>query len=418
MTTTDVMSVFEAGQQYVDPKAFADWDRWHAGAKLLRERDPIHRVEHEEYRPFWVLTKHADVWEAEHHHEVFHNTTASVLQNRQADAMAEQNGGGLIRTLVHMDAPDHKLYRELADDFFKPRSLRRLDSQLEELAKQAVDRMVALGGECDFARDIAMPFPLQVILSILGLPESDYPRMLQLTQELFGATDEDLARGDASPADALAVIQDFFMYFNTLTEDRKANPTDDLASVIANATVNGEPIGIIEQVSYYLIIATAGHDTTSSSIAGGMEALIKNPDQLERLKADPALLATAADEIVRWVSPVRHFMRTLVGPYELSGHPFDAGDRVLLSYPSANRDEDEFADAFSFDVGRTPNRHLAFGFGVHFCLGAVLARMEIKALLRELLPRLQSIELAGTPELTTTHFVGGLKKLPIRYEVG
>jgi len=415
--TTDVMSVFEAGQQFVDPKAFADWDRWHAGAKLLREQDPIHRVEHEDFNPFWVLSKHADVWEAEHHHEVFHNTTQSVLANKQAMAMAEQNGGGLLKTLIHMDAPDHKPHRDLAVDFFKPRSLRRLESQLEELARQSVDRMVELGGECDFARDIAMPFPLQVILSILGLPDSDYPRMLKLTQELFGATDEDLARDSADPAAVIAVIQDFFQYFNALIEDRKANPTEDLASVIANARINGEPIGIMEQVSYYMIIATAGHDTTSSSITGGLEALISNPDQMERLKSEPALLSTAADEIVRWVSPVRHFMRTLVGPYELRGHRFEAGDRVLLSYPSANRDEDEFPDAFSFDVGRTPNRHLAFGFGVHFCLGAVLARMEIKALLRELLPRLHSIELAGKPELTSTYFVGGHKKLPIRYEV-
>jgi cytochrome P450 len=415
--TTDVMTVFEAGQQYADPNAFADWDRWHAGAKLLREQDPIHRVEHEDFNPFWVLAKHADVWEAEHHHEVFHNTTASVLANKEAQERAAQSGG-LLRTLIHMDAPDHKPHRDLAVEFFKPRSLRRLESQLEELARQSVDRMVSLGGECDFARDIAMPFPLQVILSILGLPESDYPRMLKLTQELFGATDSDLSRGQsADPAAVLEVIQDFFQYFSALTEDRKANPTEDLASVIANATINEQPIGVAEQISYYIIVATAGHDTTSSSITGGMEALIKSPDQMERLKADPMLLSTAADEIVRWVSPVRHFMRTLVASYELSGHRFEAGDRVLLSYPSANRDEDEFPDAFSFDVGRTPNRHLAFGFGVHFCLGAVLARMEIRALLRELLPRLHSIELAGKPELTSTHFVGGHKRLPIRYEV-
>jgi cytochrome P450 len=166
-----------------------------------------------------------------------------------------------------------------------------------------------------------------------------------------------------------------------------------------------------------VIIATAGHDTTSSAMAGGVQALVENPDQLQRLRDDPALIATAADEIIRWVTPVRHFMRTATAPYTVRGHDFAEGDWVLLSYPSANRDEDVFADPMRFDVGRTPNKHLAFGFGAHYCLGAQLAKMEIRALLTELVPRLQSAELAGIPELTSTLFVGGLKHLPLQYEV-
>jgi len=240
--------------------------------------------------------------------------------------------------------------------------------------------------------------------------------MLSLTQELFGAADPELSRGQTME-ELIGVIQDFFVYFTALTEARKAEPTDDLASVIANASIDGDPIGIMEQISYYVIVATAGHDTTSSAMAGGLQALIENPDQLARLQADPSLMPSAVDEVIRWVTPVKHFMRNCTTEYTLRGHTFKPGDAVLLSYPSANRDEEVFTDPFRFDVGRTPNKHLAFGFGVHYCLGAMLARMEIKAVLGEIVPRLRSIELAGEPAEMQTLFVGGLKRLPIAYDL-
>ncbi len=420
MTTTDLsanqsMTPAEAGRVFVTPRAFADMDRFHLAASILRERDPIHLVEHADYPPFYVLTKHADVWEVEHHHEVWHNAPRSILADKTAAAIQERQGE-VLRTLVNMDGPDHKAYRKLTADWFSPRNLAKLEVQMATLARRSVDHMAELGNECDFARDIAMWFPLQVILSLLGLPESDYPLMLKLTQEIFGAQDPELARGE-TPEELFTVLIDFFQYFGALIEDRKANPTEDLASVIANATFDGEPMPPLDQASYYVILATAGHDTTSSSMAGGMQALIENPDQLERLRADPSLMATAADEIIRWVTPVRHFMRNAVEPYTLRGHDFEAGDAVLLSYLSVNRDEEAFVDPFHFDVGRNPNRHLAFGTGVHYCLGAMLAKMEIKALFNELVPRLRSVELVGAPELSSGYFVGGLKRLPIRYEV-
>ena len=261
-----------------------------------------------------------------------------------------------------------------------------------------------------------MHMPLNVILDILGLPESDYPRMLKLTQELFGGQDEELQR-DSSPEAMIAVVQDFFAYFTQVTEDRRANPTDDLASAVANGKINGEDLTLMQTISYYVITATAGHDTTSSAIAGGLQALIENPDQMERLRRDPSLVTTAADEIIRWVTPVKHFMRTATEDYELSGVTIKKGESVLLSYPSANRDGDVFENPDSFDITRSPNKHLAFGFGVHYCLGAMLARMEIKAMLTELIPRLKSIEIAGEPSLMKTTFVGGLKRLPVRYEM-
>jgi cytochrome P450 len=259
-----------------------------------------------------------------------------------------------------------------------------------------------------------MPLPLNVILAILGLPESDYPRMLSLTQELFGSADEELQRGP-SGQDVLAVVQDFFSYFTELTTARRNEPQDDLTSVIANAIVDGQHLTDMQTISYYVIAATAGHDTTSASMAGGMLAFIQHPEQLEKLRREPSLVNSAVDEIIRWVTPVKHFMRTAAIDAEVGGTTIKQGQSVLLSYPSANRDEDVFDSPFQFDISRNPNKHLAFGFGVHYCLGALLARMEIRALLNELVPRLDSIELNGEPSFMKTLFVGGLKHLPVSY---
>jgi len=213
------------------------------------------------------------------------------------------------------------------------------------------------------------------------------------------------------------VVFDFFTYFNALTHERRANPTEDLASVIANAEIDGRQLNPGELMSYYIIIATAGHDTTSSTISGGLLALLQNPAELQRLRDDPSLMATAADEMIRWVTPVKHFMRTAMEDYPLRGVTIRKGQSVLLSYPSANRDEDVFEEPMRFDVGRSPNKHMAFGMGPHFCLGATLARLEIQAIFNEMLPRLEWIELAGEAEFMQTTFVGGPKHLPVRYKM-
>jgi cytochrome P450 len=409
------LRVEDAGGVFVDAAAYADEPRFHAACALLRRDDPVHRVEAEGFNPFYAVTKHADVMEIERQHDKWLNAPRPLLGPKQADDQRAVTGD-LLRTLIHMDAPDHPVYRHIASEWFLPRSLSRLDERLAVLAKRYVDRMADLGGTCDFVTDVAVHYPLYVIMSILGLPEEDFARMLQLTQELFGAADPELARG-TTPEEMILTLQEFFQYFMALTEDRRAHPTDDLASVIANAEVNGEPIGIFEAVSYYVIVATAGHDTTSSSISGGLHALLEHPDQLRRLLDDPSLVTTAVDEMIRWVSPVKHFMRTTTEDYELRGVTIEAGESVLLSYPSANRDEEVFDHADRLDVGRNPNKHVAFGFGAHFCLGAQLARMEGRALYNELVPRLKTIELAGDPSYIQTLFVGGPKHLPVRYEL-
>ncbi len=410
------LTVTEAGLAFTDPAAYADEDGLHEALALLRREDPVHWVEAPGYEPFWAVTRHADIMEIERNNSVFLNAPRPLLATADMDAQAKQREaeGTALRTLIHMDDPQHKVVRAIGAGWFRPRAMRALEERVAELARQYVDRMAELGGECDFVTQVAVHYPLYVILSLLGLPESDFPRLLKLTQEMFGGGDEELRRGE-TPEELMQTLLDFFAYFQDLTTARRATPTDDLASEIANALVDGEYLSDFGTASYYVIIATAGHDTTSSTIAGGLHALIEHRAELARLRDNPNLLPTAADEMIRWVTPVKEFMRTAAADTEVGGVPVKRGQAVLLSYPSANRDEDVFDDPFRFDVGRDPNRHLAFGFGVHLCLGAALARMETRAFFAELLPRLESIELAGRPQWSATTFVGGLKHLPIRY---
>jgi cytochrome P450 len=407
MTST----IEQAGLMLADPLAYTDEARLHDGLALLRREAPVHLVEAPDYRPFYALTRQSHIREVEGDGALWLSEPRAAL----ATAASERASASFkVRTLVNMDDPDHRVVRAIGADWFRPKAMRMLEGRVRELAREHVDRMAALGGECDFAADIAVHYPLYVILSLLGMPESDFPRMLDLTRELFGSQDAELGREGKDQR--MAVLMDFFSYFQELTAARRAHPTEDMASAIANAVVDGQPLNDVETMSYYVIIATAGHDTTSSTIAGGLHALLENPGQLARLRDDPALMTTAADEMIRWVTPVKEFMRTASADTSLGGVPIAKGESVLLSYPSGNRDEDVFTDPFTFDVGRDPNRHLAFGFGAHYCLGAALARMEIRALFAELLPRLESIELAGPPQWTATTFVGGLKHLPVRYQ--
>ena len=410
------MTPDQAATVFYTPEAYADEALFEEACRTLRKESPFHWVEHPtgEVNPFWAVVKHADVLEIELHNDIFINEPRPVLGPASADKRAQEEGH-MLRTLIHVDDPEHRELRGVTSEWFLPKNLARLDAHIAGLATRYVDKMRDMGGSCDFARDIAMQFPLNVILAILGLPESDYGRMLRLTQELFGSADEELRR-DADPASLVEVINDFFAYFTQITNDRRANPTEDLASAVANGRINGEELTMMQTISYYVIAATAGHDTTASAMAGGVCALARHPEQWARLKADPSLVATAADEIIRWVTPVKHFMRTATQDYTLaSGHTVRKGESVLLSYPSANRDEDVFDDPYVFDIGRSPNKHLSFGFGVHYCLGAMLARMEIKALLAEMVRRVDRIEVAGEPALIKTVFVGGLKHLPLEY---
>ena len=399
----------------VKPSTFANDAYFQALSADIRKNDPLAWIETESHKPFWVVSKHSNILEIERQHDKFLNTAQSVLQSKKVEKQIEESGQAqLLRTLIHMDDPDHKKFRALTKDWFLPINLRKIEGRIKDLAKKTVDQMSEMGGELDFVNDVAVWFPLRVIMMILGVPPEDEPLMLKLTQELFGAEDPDLQRKALSEEDRMQTIMEFFAYFSAMTEDRRKNPGDDVASVIANATVDGTQIGELEAMSYYIIIATAGHDTTSSAAAGGVQALASAPEELKKLIEDPSISNLAVEEAIRWTSPVKHFMRYATENYSLRNKDIKTGDALMMLYPSGNRDEDVFQKPQNFIADRKPNRHLAFGFGAHHCLGNILAKLELKFLYEELFSRVKNIELAGDAELVHSNFVSGLKTLPLR----
>lgn len=412
----------------VDPAVYADQTALDAAFARLRAEDPLAWCEPEAFRPFWAVTKHADIMEISRQNQLFTNGEREMLSYAEAEkgVYAKFGQPHLLKTLVQLDDPLHYKLRHLTQEWFMPHNVKKREDAIKQIARQYVDRMEDLGGECDFQRDVALYYPLRVIMQILGVPESDEPMMLKLTQEIFGAQDQDLMR-DKSLAEerdvekGLASIQatlaEFFMYFTGITADRRANPRDDVSTVIANGMVDGEPIGQLEAMSYYIIVAAAGHDTTSASTGGGVLAMLQDPSQLKKMMDDPkAVSRTAVDEAIRWTTPVKHFMRTAQEDYTLRGRKILKGESLLLCYPSGNRDEEVFDEPFRFKVDRSPNRIISFGYGGHMCLGMHLARLEMQAIYEELFSRVKSIELAGEPSFIRANFVGGPKSIPVRYK--
>ena len=402
----------------LDPHIMGDEASMYALFDYLRSTDPVSWVEHPEYRPFWNLTRYADIKAIGSANDEFLSAPRTVLvpeamEQALLETFGNKNG---LETLIHMDRPKHLKLRKVTREWFLPRSIDKLEAEVRALAKEFVDKMVEEGPECDFVRDVALLLPLRVIVSILGLPREAEPTMLKLTQEMFGGQDPSLQRGE-DPTAGLAVIQDFTDYFTEVIAERKRNPSDDLASVLANAEVDGKPMETLDQMSYFIITASAGHDTTSAAIGGGMKALIEHPDQLALWRDRPDLDDRAARELIRWVAPVRHMVRTATREQALGGKTIREGDNLALWYPAANRDPEAFDEPNRLDLTRDPKQQLAFGYGSHMCLGQHLATLEVSCFFRELLPRLADIELAGDPEWIKAIFVGGLRSLPVRYRL-
>jgi cytochrome P450 len=411
------------GRALVSPRAYAErgipHDRW----TELRRRDLLQRCEPRDFDPFYPVVRHRDICEISKQPDLFWNRFGPVLESEQQKVILEDDAGiGSLRAILVMDPPEHRDYRKVAAPWFTPRAIGRVDPVAQESARSLVDRMVerahAGEGECEFASEIATAHPLRILSTILGLPREEEPRILALTNQLFAADDPDLQReGEDRFAAARSLAIDFFQMFNEIIEDRRANPRDDLASVLANGRVKGEPMGMVETLGYFLITFTAGHDTTKNALVGGLQALAEHPEEFEKLKRRPELVPDAVEEILRWASPVNYMKRVVGRDLEFRGQELRKGDNLVLFYASANRDEAVFEDPFRFRIDRKPNPHLAFGIGEHFCLGAHLARRSQQALLGELVRRLDSLELAGEPERIHSSFVVGLKKLPLRYRV-
>ncbi len=411
----------------IDPGAYADLQRITDAYAWLREHMPLGVARSRDFDPFWVVTKHADILEVSKNNKAFRNgDRATILTDQYTDAMVRYLRDGsphLARTLSHMDDPDHRKYRALTSNWFMASNLARREDAIRGIAREFIGNMLAQGNECDFVKDVAVHYPLHVIMQILGVPVEDEPLMLKLTKQVFGNLDEEQnSTGKAKQTAEQALmglsgaVETFFRYFDVITRDRRANPRDDLATVIANGTIDGAPIGSFEAMSYYSLVATAGHDTVSASTAGAICALCEYPEELAKVKADPALIPGLVEEAIRWTSPVRHFMRTASTDYRLRDQDIREGDWLMLCYLSGDQDEEVFADPFRFRIDRTPNKQLAFGFGGHMCLGQHLARMEMRVFFEELLPRIKSLSAAGDASHTKAVFVGGLKSLPIRFE--
>jgi cytochrome P450 len=392
-TSAPPINLVEPGlYSHGDP--FAQW-RW------LRANDPVHWHPPGELPGFWALTRYADVKDAYLDHETFSSARGILLR---PDEHGADPGGG--RTLALTDPPRHRMLRGLVDGWFTVRSVRALEAEMADIARGVVDRALEAGG-CDFVTDVAARVPLYVICRMMGVPEADWEHLYTLTSQAF-------AGGDALTRRVAHL--EILGYFEQLRKARAAEPGDDLVSRLATAAVDGAPLDPRDVILNCDNLFVGGTENTRIAAAGGMLAFLRHPDQWRTLVDDPSLLNSAVEEVLRWTSTATHIMRTATRPVTLHGKRIAAGDRVVFWLPSADRDESVFDDPDRFDVRRRPNRHLALGFGEHFCLGSMLARVELRLLYRELLTRAPRITLNGTPKLLDSIVVNGPKCLPVTFD--
>ena len=411
----------------IDPHAYSRREIVDEAFRTIRAESPLDKAEMEEFEPFWVVSRHADIKEIERQPAVFHNGDKSTfITNRDGNERVKALTGGepnLIRSLVSVDGDEHKALRSVVFPHVTPRAIKPLEEAIRGIAREFVDHMLGFGGECDFAQDVAFLYPLRVIMTVLGVPQEDEPFMLKLTQELFNNADPELnrRRAELSPEEQLKSLWETTMelenYFAAVTKRYRENPNGAINSLIANARMGDDYLNNRQLMGYYIIAATAGHDTTSNTTAGAMWALAERPQLLRQMQDNPEAINAFVEESIRWEVPVKHFMRSAVSDCEIGGQQIRAGDWLMLSYQSGNRDESVWADPFEFRMDREQNPQIAFGYGVHVCLGQHLARMEMRILWEELFKRLKSVEMNGTGERTISNFVCGPKHVPIRFAV-
>ena len=412
-TITDLINASAYGQNGVPHELWTH----------LRKESPVYWYAQRGHTPFWAITKHEDIMEVSSQPDIFSNEAGGIIVLNEAQIQSFIEGGSgsppaQMKTIITMDPPEHRSYRKVASGYFTPRGVTNLDEIVKSSAAAIFDELPD-EGEVDFIETIAQKHPLRVLATILGINEEQEERLLVITQELFGGEDPDMQRqGEDREAARKELGMEFYMLFDEIIKDRRACPRDDLATMLANAELSdGCPLGQLETLGYYLIVFTAGHDTTRNALSGAISAFLDHPDQFERLRQDPSLSKSAVDEIVRWTTPVNYMKRQAVQDYELRGQKIKAGEELALFYCSANRDEDVFEDPFTFDIGRSPNRHLGFGWAEHYCLGAHLAKASMKALTEEMVRRIEWMEPNGERTFISSNFVVGLKTLPVKYKL-
>jgi len=400
----------------IHPDDYARHGYPHSIWTRLRREDPVHWWDRTQGVPFWAITRHADIIEISKQPHRFVNGARLVIGHEPEKPLQQI----FPPTLIEMDPPKHGIYRQLVSKRFTQRALERLHGDIEQIAAEIVDALVAKSdsGECDFVREVAAPLPIAVIAWLLGVPKSDWNLLFDWTNRTIGAGDPEYQQeGKTREETARGAMSELFLYFSKLVEEKKRNPADDLITLFTQARVDGEPLPPMDVLAWCLIIVIAGNETTRNATTGGMLAFIENPGELRKLQRNPGLLPSAVEEVVRWVTPIIHFARTATDDYELRGKRIRKGDALALFYPSANRDEKVFEAPFEFRIDRNPNRHIGFGMGEHVCLGAHLARLELVVAYKHLLPRIESVELAGPVERLHSSLVGGVKHLPIRYKL-
>ena len=315
--------------------------------------------------------------------------------------------------MVNMDPPQHARFRKLVARGFTPRIVQLMEPKIRAEVDEILNEVIAKGtGACDFVRDIAAELPLRVIAELLGVPREDRQKIFDWSNQLIGFDDPEF---QTSIEDARQSAMEIWMYANSLAEDRLDKDGTDLISVLINSEIDGEKLSEMEFDAFFLLLSVAGNETTRNALSGGMLALLQNPDQMALMRSNPELISQAVEETLRWVTPVNHFRRTVTRDLEVRGVPMKENDKVVIFYCSANRDEEVFADPFKFDITRNPNPHLAFGVGEHFCMGASLARLEMRILFEQLIARMDDIELAGDVRKLRSNFINGIKTMPITF---
>ncbi|GAA4636480.1 cytochrome P450 [Actinoallomurus vinaceus] len=393
----------------VDPDRYASSGIPHDQFRRLRHHDPVHR--HAGDPDFWAVTRYDDVVHVSRHPEIFSSYRRLALFHEPTDEHLVMQR----MMMLNQDPPEHTRKRSIVNKGFTPRTIGRLEEHVREICRGLIDE-VAGRGEADFVHDVSAPLPLYVICELIGAPVEDREKIFEWSNRLIGEDDPDLRSTEEEEGAAAAEL---YAYANELAERRRKEPRDDIVTTLLRPH-DGEELTVDEFDLFMMLLIVAGNETTRNAASGGMLAFFEHPDQWRRLVDDSRnggdLARTAADEIVRWVSPVNMFKRTATRDTELGGREIREGDKVVVFYASANRDEDVFPDPYDFDIGRDPNPHIGFGGGgPHFCLGSHLARLELRALFETLAERLPGIALAGEPRRLRSNFINGIKEMPVRF---
>lgn len=406
---------FQYDAELNNPDFFAT-DEYHEAFRFLRRHDPVHWTHGRNGWDFWSVTKHEDCLIVLRQPEIYCSSQGVVLPSFPAgkEQTPEQVGAGL--SVLMVDPPRHRHVRKLIFEWFRPQRIDSLEWEVREAAIEII-RPVARRGQCDLVVDVAGKLPTELICRIMGLPPKDRPYVRALIDKVVGSADPEFQTDGAAGGPVLEVLQ----YFSALVEERRRQPTDDLVSALANGVVEGKPLTPPEVLFNCFIVLSGGLETTRNAISGGVLALLQHPEQLAELMENGDLMPTAVEEVLRWTSPANQFMRVAAQDTELRGKPIKRGDRVVVWFTSANRDEDVFVDPFTFDIRRTPNDHLTFGYGEHFCLGARLARLETRIMLQEILRAMPGLQLAGEIDRLHALVVSGIKHMPVsfsRFQIG